>query len=419
MPVPDPSLWRNVLAHLRRNHGEICRHWFEELEPVQLEGGSLDVRVHNDIQRNYLTKRCSQAFNDAAQSATGALVAVRFVDSGEAPVPVVRPVVGAAASAPPPSRSTDPIYRFDVGDDEIVLSPDYCFENFVTGPNNQLAYAAAVAVSEQPGRAYNPLFIHGGVGLGKTHLLQAICQTVLQANPAAQICYLSCDTFMHHFLESVQSGQMSEFRNRYRHMDLLLIDDIHFLANRERTQEEFFHTFNTLYQANKQIVLSSDSPPNEIPQLEERLTSRFNWGLVARVDQPTFETRVAILSKKAQLRGIDLPEEVACHIAEKVDTNIRELEGAITKIQSMSMLQQRPIDLDLARIALGEQNFENQAQLTIQNVIDAVTDYFDVKLADLQSKRRHRSITIPRQICMYLARKRTRYSLEEIGGYFG
>ncbi|MBI1372036.1 MAG: chromosomal replication initiator protein DnaA [Phycisphaera sp.] len=445
MAIPDPVVWRDMLTYLRKSHSDICRQWFDELEPVTLEGGVLEVKTNNAIQRNYLANKCIDQFNEAAQTITGALVAIRFVDGVNATPN------GASAAARPHSALIDdddndrhdgrfdydttprvtagsvaprrqppaPAY-VDAGDDQLLLSPDYNFDSFVTGPGNRLAHAAAVAVAEQPGRAYNPLFIHGGVGLGKTHLLQAICHTVLTDNPDARICYLSCDTFVHQFLDSVQNGQMSEFRHRYRHVDMLLIDDIHFLTNRERTQEEFFHTFNTLYQANKQIVLSSDSPPNEIPQLEERLTSRFNWGLVARVDKPCYETRVAILKKKAAIRGIQVPNDVVSYIASRIESNTRELEGSITKILSLSMLRDQPIDMSMAQEALGDQQpLETAPQLTIQNIIDAVTDFYGVKLADLQSKRRHRSITIPRQVCMYLARKRTRYSLEEIGGYFG
>jgi len=444
MPTPDPVIWRDMLTFLRKHHSDICRQWFDELALIRFEGGVLEIKTNNVIQRNYLANKCSDQFNEAAQTVTGALVAIQFVESnGHTPKPMpdhhddheprvtaggadtldAPPVSGRLDASPPPvsaSRSKATAAYVDAGDDQLLLSPDYSFDTFVTGPGNRLAHAAATAVAEQPGKAYNPLFIHGGVGLGKTHLLQAICHTVLYDNPNARICYLSCDTFVHQFLDSVQNGQMNEFRHRYRHVDMLLIDDIHFLTNRERTQEEFFHTFNTLYQANKQIVLSSDSPPNEIPQLEERLTSRFNWGLVARVDKPCYETRVAILKKKAALRGLTVPNDVVSYIASKIESNTRELEGAITKVLSLSMLREDPIDMAMAMEALGDQQpVEAAPQLTIQNIIDAVTEFYGVKLADLQSKRRHRSITIPRQICMYLARKRTRYSLEEIGGYFG
>jgi chromosomal replication initiator protein len=224
---------------------------------------------------------------------------------------------------------------------------------------------------------------------------------------------------MTQFMDAVQAGEMTRFRHKFRDVDVLVIDDIHFLAKRDRTQEEFFHTFNSLYQANKQIVLSSDAPPEEIPDLEERLVSRFKWGLVAQVAPPCYETRVAILKNKAKIRGLPLPDDVACFIAAKIDTNIRELEGAITKCQVQAMVENRPIDLDLAKSALGESIDRAPTDITIQTIINAVVEYYGVRLSDLQSKRRQRSIALPRQVCMYLARRHTRHSLEEIGGYFG
>jgi chromosomal replication initiator protein len=308
---------------------------------------------------------------------------------------------------------------FNEGDQPLPLNPDYTFDNFVTGPCNRLPHAASIAVAEQPGKAYNPLFIHGGVGLGKTHLLQAVSQRVLERADHLRILYLSCDAFINQFITAVETGEMNQFRHRYRDVDILIIDDIHFLAGRDRTQEEFFHTFNTLYQGHKQIILSADCPPSEIPELEERLVSRFNWGLVARIEKPCYETRVAILQKKARMRGLTMPDDVVCYIGGKIETNTRELEGAITKIQGMAMLQEGRIDLELAKAALGETAGADQRRVTIQNILDVVTKYYNVRLSDLQSKKRHKSIAFPRQVCMYLARGHTRYSLEEIGGYFG
>jgi len=408
----DPALWWSILAYLRRHHAQLCRQWFEELEPLSFDSGVLTIRAADPVKRNYLARTCAEAFNDAAQSETGALVAVRFV-AGEAAARPNGRSGHAAASAP--VAADDPMF-----DDQIALSPDYALDNFVTGPGNHLAYAATVAVVDQPGQAYNPLFIHGGVGLGKTHLLQAAAQAVLQKSPDTRILYLSCDSFINQFHESVSGGGMYEFRHRYRHVDMLMIDDIHFLADAERTQEEFFHTFNTLYQANKQIVLSSDSPPNQIPALEERLVSRFNWGLVARIDKPCYETRVAIVKKKTAIRGLKLPDDVVNHIAARIESNTRELEGAINQIQTYAHVHGLPIDLPLAEQALGnEPNGHAAPQLPIQTIIDTVTAYYNIKVSDVQGKRRHRSVTVPRQVCMYLARKRTGHSLEEIGGYFG
>jgi len=308
---------------------------------------------------------------------------------------------------------------FNEGEQAVPLNPDYTFENFVTGPCNRLPHAASVAVAEKPGNAYNPLFIHGGVGLGKTHLLQAVCQKVLEKYDEARILYLSCDSFINQFITAVETGDMAQFRHRYRHVDMIVIDDIHFLAGRDRTQEEFFHTFNTLYQSHKQIILSADAAASEIPELEERLVSRFNWGLVARIEKPCYETRVAILQKKARMRGLVLPDDVICYIAAKIDNNTRELEGAITKVQGLGLLNDGQIDLELAKAALGETETPEQKRITIQQIFDAVTKYYNVRPADLQSKKRHKSIAFPRQVCMFLARRHTRYSLEEIGGYFG
>ncbi|MFI4860753.1 MAG: chromosomal replication initiator protein DnaA [Phycisphaerales bacterium JB063] len=416
MSRPDTTQWRDMMSYLKDNHGTICRQWFEELEPVRMDAGLLEIQTSTGVQQNYLQKRCLDPFIEAAQAVTGNLVGVRFVSEPTTPKPPATPTNGQATPAPTP-RPGHPGREFD--EDQMVLSPDYSFENFISGPNNRLAAAAAAAVAEQPGTAYNPLFIHGGVGLGKTHLLQAICQKILEVHPDYKILYVSCDAFMNQFIECVRSGKMSEFRHRYRHVDMLVIDDIHCLTSKDRSQEELFHTFNELYQNNRQIVLSSDAAPSEIPQLEERLVSRFNWGLVAHVGAPCYETRTAILKAKAQMRGMEVPDPVIDYIAQRIDTNARELEGAILKLQGLSTLNKKPIDMDVAREALGEQAAPRTNQVTLQHIIDAVTAFYNVKLSDLQSRRRHKSVTEPRQVCMYLAREHTRFSLEEIGGYFG
>src|SRR5687768_9216535 len=392
----DPGVWRQMLQFVRTQHPGLHRVWFDQMVPRQLTNGVIQITVPNVAQLNFCQSQCQQPFTAAAQATTGRLVAVAFHCDNI-------PHGGV----------------FNEGDQPLALNPDYVFDNFVTGPDNRLAHAASVAVAEQPGKAYNPLFIHGGVGLGKTHLLQAVCQNLLDRNPGARILYLSCDSFINQFINAVETGEMNQFRYRYRHVDMLVIDDIHFLARRERTQEEFFHTFNTLYQGHKQIILSADCPPGEIPELEDRLISRFNWGLVARIDKPCYETRMAIVQKKAKMRGITLPDDVLCYVAAKIESNTRELEGAVTKIQGMAMLQNGTIDLDLAKAALGESATSEPRRITIQQILDAVTKYYNVRLSDLQSKKRHKSIAFPRQVCMYLARRHTHYSLEEIGGYFG
>jgi chromosomal replication initiator protein len=393
----DPATWERILLLVRTQHPSLNRVWFDQMKPRQLTNGVIQVTVPTPAQLNFCQGQCQQPFNSAAQQVTGRLIVVSFHCES----------LGRGGV-------------FNEGDQPLPLNPDYVFETFVTGPCNRLPHAACFAAAEKPGTSYNPLFIHGGVGLGKTHLLQAVCQKVMESNPNARILYLSCDSFINQFVTAIQHGDMNTFRYRFRNLDMLVIDDIHFLGgDRERSQEEFFHTFNTLYQQHKQIILSADCPPSEIPELEERLVSRFNWGMVARIDKPCYETRIAILKKKARLRGLELADDVVCHIAAKVENNTRELEGAITKLQGMQLLTSGQIDLEMARQALGEAITPDQKRVTIQQILDAVTKYYNVRLSDLQSKRRHKSIAFPRQVCMYLARRHTRYSLEEIGGYFG
>ncbi|MBL9120803.1 MAG: chromosomal replication initiator protein DnaA [Phycisphaerae bacterium] len=504
MPRPDPEFRVSINGYLRKHHPDLCRHWFDDIEPLDIQSGVLRLVVREPVQLRYLQRCCTAQFSEAAQSVTGRLLVVRFIGPEEASAPTPNAdrdgsgrhrSAGRSANTShhgrsdtdhhgllsdgqlPTSRGSNPdglnadgqgstgqgssdrlpesqpgipsgltelkpsgqgsgllsagfgsgsADHDDAGsvfaamDEQTLLSPDYSFENFVVGPNNRLAHAAGIAVGEKPGKAYNPYFVHGGVGLGKTHLLQAICQTILRKNNRARICYISCNTFMDLFHDAVKAGRMSDFRSRFRTVDVLVIDDIHFLSKREQTQEEFFHTFNTLYQAGKQIVLSSDAAPSEIPDLEERLTSRFSCGLVARIDRPDYETRVSIVKTKAALHDLVLPDDVPAYIAAKIDSNIRELEGALTKLRGLSAATGLPINLDLAKQALSDINPSGGAsQPTIQMIIEEVSRFFDVKLTDLLSKRRHKSIALPRQVCMWLARKHTRYSLEEIGGYFG
>lgn len=337
------------------------------------------------------------------------------------------------ASAPPPSSASLPrpagtgTSRIVVTPSEptryesLEVNPDNSFDHFVVGPHNRLAHAAAMAVANQPGRTYNPFFVHGGVGLGKTHLLQAVCLRINALHPSLRLYYTSCEGFVSQFLECVQNGRMAEFRQRFRGVDVLIIDDIHFLTKRDRSQEEFFHTFNSLFQQQRQIILSSDAAPDEIPALEDRLVSRFTWGLVAKIGSPDFETRIEILKTKARLRGLSLPDDVAHFLAERLTHNVRELEGIVVQLHLRSLVEKppAPITLDLARAALGEKPLANFDEPTIQTVIGVVVDFYNIRLADLQSKDRHRSIALPRHVCMHLARHCTRLSLEEIGGFFG
>lgn len=415
MAKPDRVVWHDVLSYLRNHHPDTCRQWFEEIDPVGIEGGVFLARVDQSVRQRYLQRQCAAQFTDALQAITGRLVSVRFLgpDDDALPASTNGTPAGANATAHAPHHAGG--YRPGA----LVISPDYTFENFIIGPENRLAHAASVAISTTPARTYNPLFVHGGVGLGKTHLLQAVCLRLLARTPPPVIYYVSCEEFMTQFMDAVQAGQMSEFRHRFRDVDVLLIDDVHFLAKRERTQEEFFHTFNALYQNDKQIVLSSDAPPNEIPALEERLVSRFQSGLVVQLQPPCYDTRIQIVKQKAKIRGMEFGDDVAAYIAAKVTSNIRELEGAVVRVHMQHVADGLPIDLALARLALETGPATVKPEVTIANIIDAVINYYGVKLTDLQSKRRQKSIAHPRQVCMYLARRHTRFSLEEIGGYFG
>jgi len=301
---------------------------------------------------------------------------------------------------------------------DLELNERYTFDNFVLGPSNRIPHAAALGVVQHPGKAYNPLFIHGSVGLGKTHLIQAICHALLERRCDTKVLYLNCESFTNDFIHALEHTDLERFRNRYRYLDILVVDDIHFLANKDRTQEEFFHTFNTLYNAGKQIVLSSDSPPGEIPTLESRLVSRFRWGMVAEIEKPVYETRFSIARRKARTMGVDMPEDAARFIAETVDSNIRELEGSVVKVVGSALIMERPVTLALVKDVL--RNADNAPpRITMEEIINATTRQYQVKVSELQSKKRTQSITLPRQVCMFLARQLTGLSLEEIGGYLG
>jgi len=424
---PTDELWAHTLEYMRRHSPTLERDWFAQLRPVALSGGRLLVRAPSETTRAYLDRHCAQAFTDAARVVSGRLVQVRFLGPDDPDAPEAAgaseaggqlPVGGHEGNGRAPASAIEPKTHRRAR--QLAINPDNSFENFVMGPGNRLAHAAALAVADDPGGTYNPLFVHGGVGLGKTHLLQAVCMRIADRRPSAVIEYVSCDEFTTQFMEAVQAGRMTAFRHEFREVDMLVIDDVHFLAKRDRTQEEFFHTFNVLYQTGKQIVLSSDARPEDIPHLEDRLISRFKWGLVAAVEQPDYETRIAIVRTKARMRAIALGEGVAEHVASCIDANIRELEGAIDNLRIRATVDGRPIDLELAREVLGHpRGAAPQATVSMQDVFDAVTAFYGVRLSDLQSRRKPRSIAGPRQVVMYLARRHTRHSLEEIGGYLG
>jgi len=391
------NIFSDILDRAKALDPVNTRRWFDNLRVVCLTGGSLEIGCPDQACARFLQTNCRSTFTRAAQQITGHLVSVQF--------------------------SADDHVRLDAAGqkhrDEPTLHPDYTFDHFVVGPCNRLAHASCIAVSQSPGDTYNPLFIYGNSGLGKTHLLHAVCHEMSRKSASAVIQLLSCEEFVNRFIQAIEQGDMPGFQSRFRTVDAIVIDDIQFLREREQSQEEFFHTFNALYSNGKQIILSADSPPSEIPSLEERLISRFNWGLVARIDPPSYETRIAIVQKKAHLRGLDVSDEVAGYIARKVHANIRELEGALTTIYAVSMTTGKEITLQMAQAALDGQIEANTRHISISDITDVVSRHFSIRLADIQSKKRSQSIAEPRQICMYLARQLTKHSLEEIGGHLG
>ncbi len=422
--VPQEALWPAILQEIQRNlRSQQFETWFRNVELADLSPQALTLRVPNSLYHQWLKQHYVDTIQRAVLTVTGTRPAVEFVvRQAPASASFEGPATNPPGPRPAPATSPRPEgRRYCPADWAARLNRQYTFENLVVGASNAVAHAAALAIAENPGHGYNPFFLHGGVGLGKTHLIQAITHHVLKHRPELDLLFLSCENFMNHFIASVQNNERDKFREIYRNKDILLIDDIHFLCKgaREVTQEEFFHTFNALYNAGKQIVLSSDCPPQELTKLEERLVSRFKWGLVARIDPPSYEMRLAILRKKAQLRGRTIPDDVLHFIAENIDSSVRDLEGAVIKVVAFSSLMNKPIDVSLAREALRDSVERVAAAITMDDVMKAVTTHFQVKISELQSKRRSQSIALPRQIAMHLARTLTRHSLEEIGGYFG
>ena len=412
MATPEvEDIFGDILERAKALDPANTRKWFEKLTVRHLDGGSLVVGCPDIATVQFLRDNCRSNFTRAAQHVTGHLITVDFSSDAYGKLNT------RSAESEAGLNDTGVQERPEAGD--LKLHPDYTFDSFVVGPSNRLAHASCIAVSQSPGNTYNPLFVYGNSGLGKTHLLHAVCFEIQRTSENAAIQLLSCENFVNKFIRAIEEGNLAGFQKQFRTVDALVIDDIQFLREREHSQEEFFHTFNALYNNGRQIILSADSPPGKIPSLEERLISRFNWGLVARIDPPSYETRVAIVQKKAHLRGLDISDEIAGYIARKVHANIRELEGALTTIYAVSTTTDQPIDMELAQMALEGQIAATARHISITDIIEVVTGYFDVRLADLQSKRRSQSITEPRQICMYLARSLTRHSLEEIGGHLG
>jgi chromosomal replication initiator protein len=403
------NVWDQVLARIET---KVNRHsfytWFKPTTYVDDRDGTVRVRVPNALFRDWLTKHYSAVIEEALTEIQRPSTPVSFVteDTVTASPPAEFPV------EPQPE---EPQTEGGPGS----LSPRYSSDTFVVGPSNQFAHAASRAVAEAPARSYNPLFIYGGVGLGKTHLMHAIGHYVITHQKNYKLTYISSERFMNEMVNAIRYDRILDFRERYRSVDVLLVDDVQFLAGREGTQTEFFHTFNALYDSQKQIVISSDCPPHEIPQLEERLRSRFEWGLIADIQAPDLETKTAILKKKAENEGVPVPDNVALYIASKIKSNIRELEGSLIRLIAYASLTGREISLPLAQEVLRNVLQNDEKAITIEVVQKAVADYYQLKVAEIKSKNNSKSVAMPRQIAMYLCKALTPASLPEIGRSFG
>jgi chromosomal replication initiator protein len=403
------NIWDSVLARIET---KVNRHsfytWFKPTSFVADDTGSLRIHVPNALFRDWLTKHYSAVIDEALGEVDRRGTTVAFV-TDDAPVVV-----------PPPPLESEPAAELPLEDGQVGgLAPRYSFDTFIVGPSNQFAHAACRAVAEAPSRSYNPLFIYGGVGLGKTHLMHAIGHYVLNHVRSLKLTYISSERFMNEMINALRFDRILDFRERYRSVDVLLVDDIQFVAGKEGTQTEFFHTFNALYDSQKQIVISSDSPPHEIPQLEERLRSRFEWGLIADIQPPDLETKVAILKRKAEAEGVGLPDNVALFIAGKIKSNIRELEGSLIRLVAYASLTGREISLSLAQDVLRNVLQHDDRAVTIEVIQKFVADYYQLKLTELKSRNNSKSVAMPRQIAMYLCKALTNASLPEIGRSFG
>lgn len=408
------SLWEKTLNIIKGEMSEVSFNtWIMSCSPISISSNTIKISVPNSFTQDILEKRYKDLVRNSIEVACSKAYNIEFILESE--------IAEADNMEDKKTNKTDKLPSVVVNDEmSSTLNPKYTFDSFVIGNSNRFAHAASLAVAESPAKAYNPLFIYGGVGLGKTHLMHAIGHFVLKNNPNAKVVYVSSEKFTNELINAIKDDKNEEFRNKYRNVDILLIDDIQFIAGKERTQEEFFHTFNTLHDANKQIILSSDRPPKEIHTLEDRLRSRFEWGLIADTQAPDFETRMAILKKKADVENLNVPNEVMVYIATKIKSNIRELEGALIRIVAYSSLTNRNITVDLATEALKDiiSNKQNK-NVTIDIIQDVVSGYFNLRIEDLKSQRRTRNVAYPRQIAMYLSRKLTDMSLPKIGDEFG
>lgn len=405
------ELWTATLEKIQEKISKPSYEtWLKHTKAETIKEDTLIIAAPNEFSRDWLEGQYTKLITDTLFEVTGAALNAKFIipEANEQEDTKKKP--DKAASKANKNYETP----------KTMLNPKYTFDTFVIGAGNRFAHAASLAVAEAPANAYNPLFIYGGVGLGKTHLMHAIGHYVRENDPDANVLYLSSEKFTNEFINAIMDNKTINFRNKYRNVDVLLIDDIQFIAGKESTQEEFFHTFNALHEESKQIIISSDRPPKEIPTLEDRLRSRFEWGLITDITPPDLETRTAILNKKAKAEGLDIPNEVMLYIANQIDTNIRELEGALIRVVAYSSLVNQDIDAALAADALKDIIPSSKPKvITINAIQELVGEKYNIKLEDFVAKKRTRSIAFPRQIAMYLSRQLTDFSLPKIGEEFG
>jgi chromosomal replication initiator protein len=424
------TLWEQVLSLLKENiSSQTYQTWFEPIRFVETNKKSIVLEVPNKFFKNWVKEHYSDIIINAVENICNKKLSLELVIMSENTEShkegerewekTIREKVTGQTVEEPKKHIFPFFFKKQLPSEEPKLNPKYTFDSFVVGPSNRFAHAAALAVSESPAKAYNPLFIYGKVGLGKTHLMQAIGHHISRMKPNMKFIYISSEKFTNQLINAIQNRTTLRFRQMYRNVDLLLIDDIHFIAGKESTQEEFFHTFNALYDAHKQIVVSSDRSPKDIPALEERLVSRFEWGLVTDIQPPDIETRIAILRKKAEREGVNTPDDVTYFVAEKIRSNIRELEGALIRVAAYAKLVGKDINLDLVKDVLKDVFKESEKKITIELIQQKTARYFDVRISDMRSKRRTKAIAYPRQIAMYLSREFTDSSLPEIGEQFG
>ena len=407
MAIIDQSVWDRAKELLRsRVNPQSYETWFSPIKLVDISDTGVLLEVPNKFFQSWVSEKYLKQIEETIEALADAKLSVSLT------LPAQGSLEPAAGVRVMPKAA-------ETGSRHSGLNLKYTFDDFVVGPSNRFAHAASLAVSDSPAKAYNPLFIYGGVGLGKTHLMQAIGNKAVSADEKLKVLYISSEQFTNQLISAIQNRTTIKFRQLYRCVDILLIDDIHFISGKEATQEEFFHTFNALHDAHKQIVLSSDRSPKDIVGLEERLISRFEWGLVTDIQPPDLETRTAILKKKAERETQAVPNDVAFFIAEKIKSNIRELEGALVRVLAYAKLMGKDISLPLVKEVLKDMALEDEIKVTVELIQKKVADHFHVRLVDMKGKKRNRGIVYPRQIAMYLARDLTDYSLPEIGSFFG